>query len=137
MYKKLIFLLLIVVLVLFCCIIQLKKDNSIQLSKFEGVDINIKEHTLSKTGATVVITDFSNNQNSYNEWYQIDIKINNKWKKLNSNSRWTNLENIYIGENNSIEFEINWKSVYGELKSGQYRLIKKINNDYIGIEFKI
>lgn len=140
MYRKIIFIILVMVLIV--GVILLNKDNTIKnntvkVSEFDGVSIEIKEGTLSKTGATIIITDLSGNQNYYGEWYQIDIKVNNKWKKLISNDTWYNLMALTVGEDNIIEFEINWENTYGKLEKGKYRLIKEINNDYIGVEFEI
>ena len=136
MFKRLLILFLVLIAIIIC-FITIKKDDEMKIVKLKDIDISIKENSLTRTGATIIITDYSSNKNRYNEWYQIDKKINNKCKKLDYNDKWDNLENYYVDENNTIQFEINWEWKYGKLGNGKYRLIKKVNNNYIAVEFTI
>jgi len=45
-----------------------------------------------------------------------------------------------MGENHQLEMNIDWSKLYGELESGEYRLIKDLYNDghiYLSVEFTI
>ena len=48
-----------------------------------------------------------------------------------------NLVGYSVDENNKLKLEHNWEWLYGELKSGEYRLVKEVNNKYFWVEFKI
>ena len=39
--------------------------------------------------------------------------------------------------NNEVEFKIDWEWLYAKLEPGNYRLLKRVNNKYIGVEFSI
>lgn len=53
-----------------------------KLNEEEDISMIIKEGTLSRTGATVIITDVSGKDNVYGQEYRIDKKENGKWKEL-------------------------------------------------------
>lgn len=44
--------------------------------------MSIKENTLTKTGATIIISDISKPKNTYGEWFRIDKKANEFWIEL-------------------------------------------------------
>lgn len=112
----------------------------VPISELNGISMKIKEGTLTKNGATIIITDTTGNGNTYGSSYHLD--------KLN-NYRWQTLDIIYEGnygfisigylvdENNQLELKHNWKKLYGELDPGTYRLVKEVNNQYFAVEFAI
>ena len=115
----------------------------------ENVTMTIKEGTLTKTGATVIITDISGDDNTYGEFFRIDKKENNKWKKLDvvvKGNYGFHMVGYEVNEDNILEMKIDWNWLYGELDAGEYRLVKSAsvskNNSYLGekyiyVEFSI
>lgn len=99
-----------------------RKVNEQTLDK---VSMVIKENTLSKTGATIIITD--KNELPYyfvKDSYIIEKNIfGNLWIKIFSKSGYA-IEPLGIhGPNGITEIEIDWTERYGELNNGKYRLV--------------
>lgn len=107
----------------------------------DNIIINIKEGTLTKTSATVIITNNNEKSYSYDEWYRIEKEENEEWEKIEEKDSYVFTEMVYIMEKNSkIELKIDWSNVYGELEKGKYRLIRRINDHeykYFWVEFNI
>jgi len=132
--------------VVFVCFILSGCGANESINNAVGVTMTIKEGTLTKTGATVVITDVSGKKNVYGEEYRIDKLQNGKWKELEviveGNYGW-NLIGYYVGEDNTLELEHNWEWLYGELEIGEYRLVKNTSesgdstNHYFSVQFTI
>ena len=59
--------------------VEEKQEN---MNNIKNVSMEIKEGTLTKTGATVVITDKNETPYSYGEWFRIDEKDGDKWKEV-------------------------------------------------------
>ena len=132
--------------VVFVCFILSGCGANESINNAVGVTMTIKEGTLTKTGATVVITDVSGKKNVYGEEYRIDKLQNGKWKELEviveGNYGW-NLIGYYVDEDNTLELEHNWEWLYGELEIGEYRLVKNTSesgdstNHYFSVQFTI
>ncbi len=130
MKKKLIF-----IAIIFTCFVITGCNK--EMNTLENVSIKIKDDTLTKTSATIIITDKSNKDYNYDEWFRIDKKENNKWKELETiSSNWIDLP-VYKIENNTLEMNQDWTNIYGSLKKGNYRLVKEVNDKYISVEFTI
>lgn len=125
------------VLIIFLLITGCYNNKETKLSNIKNVSINITN--VSSSGATVVIKDTNKNPYKYEEWYEIETKINNKWVKVNPviKDYGFNLVEYNVNENNEVEFIIDWEWLYGKLEPGNYRLLKHIDNKYIGVEFSI
>ena len=107
--------------------------------------MSIKDGTLTKTGATVVITDISSRNNIYGEPYRIDKFVDGEWKTLDTiidDYAWISI-GYTVGEDNKLELDINWEWLYGELELGKYRIVKDTSESgegtthYITAEFVI
>ena len=115
-----------------------EKNIEYKLSK---IFMFIPSRTVTNTGATVSITDKNDVPYTYGEWYRIDKKENGRWRELEpiqeidfSDIGWE------VGEDGKIEKEFNWSNLYGELESGNYRLIKRVYDNgyyYLDAEFSI
>ena len=114
-------------------------DNTIEENNLENISIAIKEGTLTKTGAVIIITDLNEITNTYNEFFRIDKKEQNKWIELTPiiNNYGFNEIGYFVDKNNKLELEHNWKWLYGSLDKGKYRLVKEENNKYFFVQFKI
>lgn len=141
MKKKLLFLSM-----LFVCLVISGCNNS-----NTNITMTIKENTLTRNGMTVVITDTSSNKNVFSAWFRLDKKIDNTWQELdavNDNCVFNDIA-YYTDETNKLEMEQDTSCMYGELDTGEYRLVKytlpkdKIGNiiekdkTYFNVEFKI
>lgn len=102
----------------------------------ENVYLNIKEGTLTNTGATLVIQDRNENPYNYSDYYIIEKKNNGNWEKIreskNEEFSWA------VNKEGILELNINW----GEpLENGNYRLSKQQYENgqyvYIHTEFEI
>lgn len=109
--------------------------------KSENVKLEIKEGTLTNTGATVIITDKNKNPYGWGVPYFIEIEEDGLWTEVQDLYRISWIEIAYeLDENGQYEQEINWEKFYGELKPGNYRLGKNVyDNGYINfyVEFTI
>ena len=117
---------------------------TLKIDDLKGVSMAIKENTLTNTGATVIITDTSNRDNIYGNSYKIEKKENGVWIELKpKNDMFFTDIGYVVGEDHTLEFDINWEYFYGKLESGEYRILKDTReagegvNHYITAEFMI
>lgn len=125
-----------------------KKENK-EPQIIDGIRMYIKEGTLTKSGATIIIIDRTlDEKHTYGESFRIEKKENNKWTKLDTilKDYGFNAIGYHVDENKKLEMEVNWKWLYGNLKKGEYRLIKDFainkKDSYLGskeifVEFTI
>lgn len=110
----------------------------------DKVTMKIKPGTLTRTGAVIMITDENIPPYTYEEWFRIDEKNDDEWQeetKIVDENGWLNYthteQTIFTGEDGTLELETDWSTLYGELKNGEYRLVKKIEDQYVYINFNI
>lgn len=83
---------------------------------FDKVSIVIKENTLTKTGATIIIKDENEIPYSFGNDYKLEKNIFGLWFGLPLKSGYST-DGLYgHGTNGITEMEIDWKDRYGELK---------------------
>ena len=120
-------------------------DKSNIESVKNNVSLSIKEGTLTKRGATLILKNDSDNAVQYGNPYEIEIKKNGIWYKINVELNFT-LPAYVLKSKESKEIELNWENGYGKLATGEYRIIKSIdieNEDgtfkdfYVSVEFAI
>lgn len=130
---------LVVFVLAITCAIVFIPNYAEPINLAENITMEIKEGTLTKTGATIVITDLSGKNNTFNKEFRIDQKRGGKWYTLKDKSK--NEVDVVAGqkgeENKKLEQELNWEKNYGTLSDGKYRIVKKINNKDIVVEFEI
>lgn len=140
---------LIILLILITTIIWFifnnDKNKSKQEQPIEGVSIIIKEGTLTNKGATFILKNDSDIDIIYGNPYSIEVKKDNKWKKIDVELSFT-LPAYTLKAKTSEEITINWEYGYGELEKGEYRFIKgfsyeKLKDNYVdfslNVEFNI
>lgn len=128
---------LVVFVLAITCAIVLIPNYAEPIDLAEDITMEIKEGTLTKTGATIVITDLSGMNNTFSKEFRVDQKRGGKWYTLKDKSK--NEVDVMPGqeENKKLEQELNWEKNYGTLSDGYYRIVKKINNKDIVVEFEI
>ncbi len=99
--------------------------SDIKISQNDVV-MTIKDGTLKNTGATLVLTNNSDKNFQYGNPYEIQIKKNGEWHKINVELTFT-LPAFSLKSKESKEIELNWENGYGKLSSGTYRIIKSID----------
>ena len=118
--------------------------SDIKISQ-NDVTMTIKEGTLTNKSATLVLTNNSDKNFQYGNPYEIEIKKDGEWHKINVELNFT-LPAFHLLPKESKEIELNWENEYGKLSKGTYRIIKGINYEYeegkyksfnIAVEFTI
>jgi hypothetical protein len=109
------------------------------------VTLSIKEGTLTRKGATLILKNDSNVDVEYGNPYEIEIKQDGSWHKIDI-QLYFNSPAYGLKSNESKEIKINWGNDYGKLSAGEYRIIKSIDvekedgtfeNFYVSVEFTI
>ena len=106
------------------------KESDIVIA--DNVTMEIMSDTLTKTSATVVITDLSGSNYTYSKNYNIEKYEDEKWwvlKPLIKNEI-TTMEGYSVDENNSLTLNLNLEKKYGELNKGRYRIVIKVSDNW-------
>lgn len=100
-----------------------KSIRDVSLVKFE-----INKETVSKTGLTVVITDYNEEPFGWGPGYEVLKLVNNEqWIPVESKVPMIFNEIAYVlDENKQWEYKIDWTNFYGELEPGTYKLKKTV-----------
>ena len=147
--KKSIKIILLAGIILGIIIYCVLKNNNNTISDIKttenDVSLSIKENTLTTSSATLILKNNSNTEIKYGNSYEIEIKHNKKWYKLDGEMYFT-LPLFFLEPKKTVELEVNWEDGYKKLKKGTYRIIKEIkiekeNNTfdsfYVAAEFTI
>lgn len=109
------------------------------------VIMTIKDGTLTNTGATLILTNNSDKNFQYGNPYEIEIKKEGEWHKINV-ELYFNMPAFQLSSKENKEIELDWENGYGKLASGDYRIIKSIDiekedgtfdTSYVSAEFTI
>lgn len=109
------------------------------------VIMTIKEGTLTNKSATLVLTNNSAKNFQYGNPYEIEIKKDGEWHKINVELYFT-MPAFQLSSKESKEIELDWENGYGKLAKGTYRIIKGIDYEYeegkyetfnVAVEFNI
>ncbi len=116
--------------------------SDIQTSQSD-ITLSIKDGTLTNIGATLILKNNSDKLLRYDEIYEIEIKQNGEWHKINAELDF-NAPLWKLEQQSSKEIELNWEHGYGKLAKGEYRIIKEVYFEkeseqkfYISAEFTI
>ena len=112
------------------------------------VNMQIKEGTLSKTGATIIINEDIDYDITYGEefWLEKYNSKNNSYEKLtmSGNNCGFNMIGYLVTPDNPLELTQDWSCLYGKLNKGSYRLVKNVDFEsntidkyYIWVQFEI
>lgn len=129
-----------------------KKKNEFDIGNKSDIKISqndvimtIKEGTLTNKSATLVLTNNSDKNFQYGNTYEIEIKKDGEWHKINVELNF-DIPAFPLSSKESKEIELNWENGYGKLAKGTYRIIKDIDYKYeegkyksfnIAVEFTI
>ena len=124
--------------------LNIGNKSDIKISQ-NDVIMTIKEGTLTNKSATLVLTNNSDKNFQYGNTYEIEIKKDGEWHKINVELNF-DMPAFPLSSKESKEIELNWENEYGKLSKGTYRIIKGINYEYeegkyksfnIAVEFTI
>lgn len=107
---------LVVILLIIVLLVKTKndnRDNALDFKESSNITMSIKDNSLTRSQATVIITDNTGNDNTYSISFRLDKKVNNKWEKLKIiNSDYGFNEIGYkVDENNKLEIVQNWEHI--------------------------
>ena len=106
-----------------CEIVRNKHLNDI-------VNMYIKDGTLTKTGATVIIEDTNPNRIVYGSSFYIEKynASNHEWESVIETSENYAFNDMayYVDEKGKLEMKQDWTHMYGSLDKGFYRLVKDV-----------
>ena len=103
----------------------IEKDYNRDMNK---VKIEVEEDSITASGLNIIITDNNNIPYIWKEEYTIEQKDNDVWKKLDTLTNIEFSEKVYeLDEKNEIEQTLEWKSLYGSLTNGTYRIVKHVS----------
>ena len=104
--------------------------SDIEISNSDVV-MSLKEDTLTDTGATIILTNNSDKNYTYGNPYEIEIKKDGEWHKINVLIDFT-LPAFPLKPGEAKEIKIGWKDGYGKLPTGNYRIIKRVSTEEDG-----
>ena len=102
-------------------------NENIKNRSINNVTMQVKENTLTRTGATFIIIDRNKVFCDYTPQYKIEVKKNGEWRELEANFddfSWELVTYTFTKEVN--EKNIDWSKLYGTLENGEYRIGIKI-----------
>ena len=114
--------------------LDIGNKSNIKISQ-NDVIMTIKEGTLTNKSATLVLTNNSDKNFRYGNPYEIEIKKDGEWHKINVELIF-DIPAFQLPSKESKEIELNWENGYGNLATGTYRIIKGIDYEYEEGEYK-
>ena len=124
--------------------IDIGNESDLNISQTD-VTMSIKKGTLTNNGATIVLTNESDKDYEYGSPYEIEVKKDGKWHKINAELNF-DLPAFILKAGENVELELDWENGYGLLPKGTYRIIKDADYEYenekynsfnIAVEFNI
>lgn len=125
-----------------------KEEPPRETTKYiENVWMEIKEGTLTRSGATIIIYDNNTEHFRYHEKFRIEKYTENGWELLPFLYPDIGFNEIGTSpaKESPIEMQQNWERYFGELSNGKYRLVKSVadidsyngKQQYFYVEFTI
>ena len=108
--------------------LNIGNKSDIKISQ-NDVIMTIKEGTLTNKNATLVLTNNSDKNFQYGNPYEIEIKKDGEWHKINV-ELYFDMPAFQLSAKESKEIELDWENGYGKLAKGTYRIIKGIDYEY-------
>lgn len=98
------------------------------VNNFDGVSMTVKEGSVSPTELTVILENNSDKQGIYGEYFLLEKEINGDWYQVPTIIDEYGFNDIgyELAPSEIEEFTIDWDWLYGDLKTGKYRIIKDI-----------
>ena len=121
-------LIVLVILVIISVAIFIMLNKSIFNKGASDVTMTIREGTLTRTSATIIIKD-NNKEHGYGENYSREKKENEEWKPVKQIGTYF-VNAVSIGTlTGELKFNLDWSERYGELENGEYRIVKTLDTE--------
>lgn len=142
MRKKIIIIIAVIVIILLGVATYIYFDKVYPKRWFvDNITLEVKEGTITKKGATFIVTNKNDYKWSHSEKYIIQVKkfgiwINQTWRV----DRYPIPLVVAMEPIGICEVKVDWSKLYGELEKGRYRygIAKNVReNEYIFAEFTI
>lgn len=119
---------------LFLSLVGCTTNNSVSIgekSKYavsnNSISFKVKEGSLTKSKATFILENLTDNDYSYGNPFSIEKEVNGIWYELKPIKELSfNLPAYNLNAKDSKEIEIDWEYAYGKLTPGKYRIIKGV-----------
>ena len=110
-------------------------NEALKAQSIDNITLRVKEGTITRTGATFILTDKNKMACSCSDNYIIEVKKNGKWQIQNPITEiiWNAI--IIKSSTEISEKKIEWSKFYGELANGEYRLGLKVISDKEGFVY--
>ena len=113
------------------------KKSSNNNQSLDKVTMSIKNDSISKTSLILEITDLNEEPYYWGRWFRIDKKENDIWSEVEQEQISTFTADAVSNKTGKLELEVNWRSIYGQLEAGEYRVVKILDNTELYCEFEI
>ena len=115
-------------------------DSSESYNDKLGVYFSLKN--ITATGATMVVQQYDSDvkdEISYSEYYKLEIEKSGKWEEATTVADDYAFSDIayILDKDSTVEEQISWENIYGELMPGNYRIIKQFNGDELKAYFVV
>ena len=117
--------------------LKVEEDEENKVYDIVNIDgITLENKNVTKSGATVIVTDLTGLNNGYTTWRIIQKFDNNEWKTVprkppEEGVVYTQTTPVYsVDENGILEFNYNWTGWYGDLEKGKYRIVIEVYLEY-------
>ncbi len=108
-----------------------------ELELVDGIVMTIKDGTLTKTSATIIITSNVDTEYKTGSDYSINKYIDGNWYNLKVKTQCVvTLMTQLITKERPLELFPKWEKCYESLDKGKYRIVKKISPSYDSYEKK-
>lgn len=127
----------VAIILLFVLKIHYKGPISESRTEADGVTMEIIDGTLTRTGADIIITDISGDNNIYGKDCKIEKKEKEKWQELetiNKEPIISTMEGYMVNSEHELYMKLSWILEYGKLENGEYRIVKSCTKTSQGQE---
>ncbi|MDX8366062.1 immunoglobulin-like domain-containing protein [Cytobacillus sp. IB215665] len=99
------------------------------VNNVDGVTMVSLEETVSSTGLTVALENTSDKEYIYGEYFSLEKNINGRWYQvpvsIDGNYGFNDIGYI-LASSDVKEWTVDWSWLYGNLNTGEYRIVKGI-----------
>lgn len=108
---------------------SIKKSAMDVKNENDCVAMQLADDTLKTTGARVALSNNGETDISFGSAYSIRIYVNGAWYDIGiGDVDWTG-ELVTVEAGGEYTVDLDWQSVYGELPSGRYQIVKEYKQE--------
>ena len=125
---------------------ELSESKYGSINNLEGVTSTVNEKSVQQSGLIVIIHNNTKDDFVYDSFYCVEKSEFGRWyqvPEITKNPSF-NLIGYTLKANSSVEVEVDWGWLYGDLEVGNYRILKRLGDKsdydkahYLSAEFEI